>query len=539
MRVFLSCLAFLFLAASAPAQIVGVTFKDAKHHKKYKKQITTVRGAQMVMGEIKSGITYDRANRNVTWNSGGSAVLFVPDPKKPGAAPYKMKNGELVGSTSKNEVTISGGHIEKIFVLMADETLIGLSNEYNIRNEQIEEFKDERDRHDKTTTPWAVHHVRLVTAMDRLAYWLEQTGFSEAGAKLRKEIVKQDKSIKLEAVRARGQKAIESIREIEVPEALTEISEEFFEGRDKFHAMDSQHLRIYFIDTISKEQVRDALRVGEEVIEGFRAEFVDPYLSDDYKDFIPDDLFQEFLFFPPTNKAKETYSNKFYGVSYHQNREARLAAEGGGTIGGVKPFFKSFWKNQENQDLPGIVCHRLGHTLATLHFGSGTKNLQQDWLAEGVGYYISFEHLGRNNVTCKAFHQDEETYRKREIKKVEGDKTVGEGRRDVYNEVALTKGRPIDQLALKLLFEMDDADLAKSWSFFDYVARKEGKAGQLWLRAAGKFAGGKKTFIQKWREAGGAALGVSPGEAFRAIEKRWRAYADNDQDTSGAPRRKK
>ena len=38
MRVFLSCLAFLFLAASAPAQIVGVTFKDAKHHKKYKKQ---------------------------------------------------------------------------------------------------------------------------------------------------------------------------------------------------------------------------------------------------------------------------------------------------------------------------------------------------------------------------------------------------------------------------------------------------------------------------------------------------------------------
>jgi len=538
MRVLLTCLVLLFVASSAQAQIMGVTFKNPKHEKKYKKHITTVRGAQVVMGEIKSGITYN-PGKNTTWDANGSVVLFVPDPRNPGAAPYKVKNGELVGATSKNEVTISGGHIDKIFVLMADETLVGLTNEYNIRNEQVAEFKAERDRHDKTTTEWAIHHVRLVTTMDRLAYWLEQTGFSEAAERLRKDIVKQGKAVKVEAVRARGEQALASIEEIETPEELTAISKEFFEGRDVFHAMHSQHIRIYYVDTISKESVREALRVGEEVIEGFRAEFVDPYLGDDYKDFIPDDLFQEFLFFPPTDKSKEIYSSKFYGVSYHQNREALLSAEGGGMVGAVKPYFKSFWKNQENQDLPGIVCHRLGHTLATLHFGSGTKNLQQDWLSEGVGYYISFEYLGRNNVTCKAFHQNEESYRKREIEKHEGDKTVGEGRRDVYNEVALTKGRPIDQLALKILFEMDDADLAKSWSFFDYVARKEGKAGQLWLRAAGSFAGARKTFIQKWREAGGAALGVSPGEAFRAIEQRWRSYADNDQDISGAPRKKK
>ena len=91
--------------------------------------------------------------------------------------------------------------------------------------------------------------------------------------------------------------------------------------------------------------------------------------------------------------------------------------------------------------------------------------------------------------------------------------------------------RSIDQIALKTLFELEDADLAKSWSFYDYVCRKEGKAGQEWLRAAGECSRNRQTFLQKWREAAASILTVSPGEAFRSLEERWRSYASTEQST--------
>ena len=97
------------------------------------------------------------------------------------------------------------------------------------------------------------------------------------------------------------------------------------------------------------------------------------------------------------------------------------------------------------------------------------------------------------------------------------------------NEIALTMGRPIDQLALRRIFDMDDADLAKSWSFFDYLARKEGKAGQRWLRAAATHSRSRSTFITKWREAAADILGVGAADAFNTLERRWREYASGEQ----------
>ena len=85
---------------------------------------------------------------------------------------------------------------------------------------------------------------------------------------------------------------------------------------------------------------------------------------------------------------------------------------------------------------------------------------------------------------------------------------------------------------------MDDADLAKSWSFFDYVARKRGAAGQRWLRAAGKHSLERGTFIERWRESAATILEVEPAQAFRSLEASWRDYASTAQAPARGKRKR-
>lgn len=61
----------------------------------------------------------------------------------------------------------------------------------------------------------------------------------------------------------------------------------------------------------------------------------------------------------------------------------------------------------------------------------------------------------------------------------------------------LEAGAAIDRLVLKPLFEMGDGDLAKSWLFFDWIAKKGGKEGQLFLRFCCEHSHDKPTLINK------------------------------------------
>lgn len=529
MRSLLTLLAFLFVAApSAEAQIIAVYFKSDKVAQKYKKHLVEWNGQPCVVGEPMKGIKIEGGQ--IQYAGDGPNELYVADPSKPEDPAYYFLDGEKHPTTKKNRLVIQGPHIEAIGIMMNDESLAGLSKEYTLRMAQVDEFREDRDRFEKGTVDWNSRHARLVSALEKLRMWLESTAFPGALKRIDKELKKEQK-FATGHIEARAEKALGSIKEIDPPEALKRISDEQFAGAHNFRAMESQHMRFYYIDEITDEQVRQALLLGEEVIEGFRNTFIDPFISETYPDNIPDTIFQEFFFVPDSDEAVIAYSSGFYNTDWSRDREQRLKISGERSIG--MGTFRDRWRNND-PEIPGIVCHTLGHSLSSLHYGGGKiQFLPQDWIAEGLGYHISFEHLGRNNVTCKAFHHDNPGYVKREFEeKEEGEKSMGTGRRDTYNEIALQFGRPIDQLALRDLYEMDDADLAKSWSFFDYVLRKEGLEGQLWLQAAGKFSSDKKTFIEKWREAAAAALGVTPREAFRDVEGRWCEFASNGQDTS-------
>ena len=94
----------------------------------------------------------------------------------------------------------------------------------------------------------------------------------------------------------------------------------------------------------------------------------------------------------------------------------------------------------------------------------------------------------------------------------------------------------LSNLQRQILF--DEQDVAKSWSFFDFITKKEGKRGQQFLRAACEFSMDKATFLQKWRAKSNTIYEVKDGDVFKAIDERWRAFAETGQETGETARRK-
>ena len=144
------------------------------------------------------------------------------------------------------------------------------------------------------------------------------------------------------------------------------------------------------------------------------------------------------------------------------------------------------------------------------------------------------EFLGRNSVTCKEFKEARYVHEK----KKEGERKEQMGLRDFYNALALDSGPTIDKLAIKELFSFEDADVAKAWSFYDFLVKKEGKTGQLFLRAACQFSGDRATFLQKWRERANELYDFKQGDVFRELDRRWREFAETGQETGDTARRK-
>jgi hypothetical protein len=152
--------------------------------------------------------------------------------------------------------------------------------------------------------------------------------------------------------------------------------------------------------------------------------------------------------------------------------------------------------------------------------------MDQPWMEEGLGYYISLEFLGRNTVTCREFRETQ--YGKQDEK--EGYKEVILGYRDILTKSALDEGPRIDRVMLKNLVEMENPDLAKSWSFFEYVARTGDLAGQRWLRAACEKAHNKTSFLNELRPISEEIYGVKGEDVYKVLDDRWRAYAEAERD---------
>lgn len=530
----LCCLALL--AGPAAAQVLGIRLADEKAEKKFKAHLVELDGARWIVCEAHSGIVWTDG-RTLTYSPERNEVL-VADPADPGHVPYELQGDKKVPER-KGILAIQGKYIGEIRVLLPRQSLFGLSREYRKRLEEIELLRELRDAEEKGSGAWSGLHARILARYERLDEWLVRSPFESLPKKLQKSIEKERKLSKGEAVEARLERALGSVRSVPVPERLTRLSEEITGGAVTFGVAESEHVRLTY-DTLGVEEAvaLELLRFAERAIDGFRRDFVDPYLDEEFQDHIPDHVFCEFWVGPDAKRAHAAFYEQYYGLEWGNDKERRLAVRGQTKRRTEPPEFLDYGK-REDHDLHGVVAHRLGHCLADLHFNQNVPGMVMDWLEEAVGYHVAFEYLGRNEETCYAFKAADDRYARPDSgdASVEGRIEILLGERYLYNQLALAEGRRIDSLAPMRLWSMGDADLAKGWSFFDYLMKREGKAAHQWLRAACALAREKQAaFVNPWREEHSGLLGLTPANVFDQLEERWRTYARGEQEVTGRTR---
>lgn len=523
-------ISLLLLAPMASGQIVAVHLKDARTAKKYKKRLTELNGELVLIGEAKSGITIDPKSGKISYST-GRIELYVGNPKDPSAVPYKLKDGEITSQRKSGVLAIQGQQIDRVSVLNQNQSLYGLAQEYKRRMELVLEIKEKRGECERKSTEWHAQNRRLVHAYERLGSWLVRSGYEPASKKLEREI-KRHKKYMAERDPKEHLETKETIHFVSTSDNLIDLSEDITGGAASFRIQESKHVRITYMTELPDDLVAELLELAESVMQGFRTEFVDPYLQEGLEDHMPEGVFKEFWFGPAEDEQYTRFFEEYYGISWGKHKEQRIKPKGARRRAFKGPKYLDYWRLMPDNDLEGIIVHGMGHALSNVHYNADGKGIPQAWIAEGVGYYLSLEFLGRNAVTCKQFKE------KGYVRKASNlnPKTAMLGTRDFYNTLALSQGARIDQLAMKHLSDMGDADLAKSWSFFDFMARKEGLRGQLWMRSACRLAGKRDTFIKNWRAESMELYEVNEGNVFTIIEQRWRKYAENGQDRTSNPR---
>lgn len=544
-RTILSILAVLPLGselvqATPQADGVWAITINEKGQKKFKDSVVTYKGEKVLMVEIRSGARIIKSGA-IQYNPSGTIEVFIHDQKKPEMSPWYEKDGERVASSRKTEASVSGSYVRELQRAFPGETLNGISLEYRLRLEQMEKLEDARDEAKRGSSDWRLRHERYLGSGTRFISWLKVSPFPGAVKGWEKTFAKASKKGREEYIAARGKAGQGSIKKAEADEILLDVLEELGYGREKVICYESTHLRITSVrGVLSSEEVEGGLRYGEMVIEQFRKELVDPYVAEDFKDVFKDRISAEWIFVPDSAKAYRGVSENYFQSNWDRDVERRLEIGGERIDGHHSKLFRFLRRWRDGDHLHGQIVHQVGHMLAGLHFGNEEGRMDQDWLSEAVAWWLSFELMGVNQVTCIAFHYDTGGTRSDKTKqKKGGEKTFGVGRRAKLNQVALTKGQPIERLALKTLYQMDDTDVAKAWSFFDYLVREEGKNAQLWLRTAGKLSLERSSMIAAWREAATKLLGVPPGRSLRVLEDRWRDWAIDMQDTSEDNRRRR
>ncbi|MFH0946298.1 MAG: hypothetical protein V2A76_13945 [Planctomycetota bacterium] len=530
MRVALLSLLFLLICGTCSAQIICATPMNERVEKRYEKYLTTYQGRKVIIGEPKLGIECSPGNILKQGGSEAKNEMFVADPADPSFVPYKWEDGKRVKNGKRSVCCFAGDDFLGIKYVDALQTLEGLAREYAQRNAEIEMLRETRDGFDKGSAGWFGNQGKMVARLDRLQSWLINMGYPVAAKKLLRKIDQEKKVVAREAVGIREKKALSSVKTVSTPAKLIEASEKISGGKHKFRAMESQHVRILYVTDLSDSEAGRGLELAEAIIEGFRKDFVDPYRDDDFRDYIPDGLFAEFCFVPKDADAYEQYKVAYYGVGWgnEKDRERSLKMTGNNMRGAGGTEYVSYWRLDEQHDVEGIIAHKMGHCLANLHYDRGSREGRQDWLEEAVGYYVSFGHLGRNSVTC--FQWKEPSYAKPAEEAAE--KTVQSGLRGYFNELALSKGPPIESLAIKTLADISDADFAKAWSMYDYIAMRLGREGQVWLRKTCFAAHSTKKgdFVRRWRTFSEEMFPVGEGvDVFHVIDENWREYAERAQ----------
>ena len=527
-------LLFPFLASPAFGQVFVLELKDEKLFSRNAKLTVTLDGKKVFLVEIGAGVVWKSRERRVVYSGNADNWFFVLDPADPSAVPYRKVKGRLEPERKyrKRHLRVHGSRIEKLRVHILEENLATLAREYSRRGKEVERLKELRDDEPRRSRSWLAMHRMMMKGCSSMEQWLVSNGYHLEARDWRVRIRKEGKKADA-AMEERLQQALESVEPLPVPEKLTSLAAQLSGGELEFKVQGSQHFRVTYPAAIPDERIRQSILLAEEAVDGFRASLVDPWVGEAFPDRIPDGVFQEFFFGPDDLAMHEQFLTEHYGLSWGRRKEARLESAGLAVKRASSPSRLEYWRltHDDGAYLNGIVLHRLGHALAEIHYGLAKATVPQDWLEEAVGFFLSFELLGRNTVTCSKFEPPEpeggtSVGGTREKKNERKTGSEMRGLREVMAEVALV-GPPIDRLAITELFDFESPDIAKAWAFFEFFAREGGLEGQLWLRACGEAAtkakGETGPFLASWRRAAAETFDLK-GDAIADLEKRWQEW---------------
>ncbi len=510
-----------FSLNSLTAQVYGLELSD-KAAKKYKSKMVNAPDGLLLFVEMKEGPSQDSAGV-FQLDARARYEFWLADQKKPSKLAYKMKKGERVTASKKLVLALSGADIIKIKPIMPTESFASLADEYQRRLEVIAEMERERDIEEKGSKEWIEAHLLRLRKITALQRWLQSCGYQIASEKLSKDVAKESKKATDDAFDARLERALESIHEVPTPEELIESSDLITDSKTTFTVIESQHFRVVFSQTHAKRRIHQALELAEIALEAFRNDHVDPYLSDEFGDLIPDHIFEEFFFGPESAPIGQAFFEGYYGLTWRG--DSGSSESKGRTVwrGPTLPQLE-FWRTDKKSPLEGVIIHRLGHALARWHYDCGASNISHDWLAEALGYEMSFQHLGRNDVFCIAVNNPDRAYGRKSEKRRGNKPSGGLGFREHLQELAKENPQPFSKLFVLDLYDLSDADIAKGWALWDWTMRVHGLAGEQWIRGFGKVARmGRDGFIPKLRPSLEGLLDFSQGDAFRELQSRWEA----------------
>jgi hypothetical protein len=523
-------------AAGADAQIYALHFKDEKSAKNFSKQLYDLEGKQVMLVMLKSGITL-KPDGTPTWTVNTRLEFFVQDQEDPSQIAYKIVGEELEAAIKTLVVGVQSERVDGLSSFMPRESFATLAKEYERRSRELIDLGKRQAEEQKGSPAWFALARLKVQATEQMQIWLRETGYGRAANKLERDLLRERKSLD-EGTRARIERALSSITEAELNPKFVEVAKAVAPGV-RFAVMESQHLRLIHYDGVDAGRAAALMELGEKAIELFKNEFVDPYAGEDLKDHIPDGLFLEFYFGKDDPKQHERMLVEYYGQGWGSAKEREDRLKAAGARRRVESRNLAYWQIEEHEDLEGIVLHELGHTLAEIHYEIVAG---QDWLGEGSGYYLSFALLSRNNVNCFAFEPEKGVGEGTVAKgpgatkpKAPTKKTVAvmQGAREVMAQMALIAGPPMDQLAKKELWDFQNEDMAKSWAWFDWIARHCGKAGQQWLRRSSKLAStSRDDFLLELRKMSAEVFALGPErDPLTVLEERWKAYLTGAYDT--------
>ncbi len=439
----------------------------------------------------------------------------MSDPSDAEDVPYERKQGQRVARVGARLVQLEAREVLALRMVAPYLTLDNLADEVRERRERIAELERRKKACEYGSKAWFDAQFLLLEDHRRLQVLLERYGFEPAARRLDKAVERLERAASDDPRWSRGREALDSFRERTTPASLEAAAEKISEGKDRFAVHASQHLLLVHDQRIDEGRARRLLTFGEEVIEGFRREFIDPHGC---TDLIPDRPFAEFWFGPDEDEKFERYLEDYYRLSWGTEEERRhsLRFYGHYPTRGSPPEFLSYCRNPE-RDLLGLLAHRLGENLATLHFEAFLRDgynlgFRQDWLEETLGVYLSLEYVGASTTQCTALLDDTvgraapQRHRER-----------GERPADYYRYLSAF-ARPLDLLVLKRTGELGTADIAKGWCLLRFLARTDGERGQEVLHSVSRLSRERGRFLVDWREELRWFYSVSEGDPIQALE---------------------